>query len=363
MLIGADSLHQVAEALDQYTAGQHIGEGGDVLAIAVGLIEGLGEAVADQKSKVGILTAEAGVCIGVAVNGIDALHIFGHHMAVGVHTEGAHLIAVLLGAVDQLGLVHHVGDMLKDGGGQFHPNPDVHLVVQQFQAQIFTLVGEPFCAGASGGGDEPAAGDLVSLLQGQAEAIPIPGDVLYGGIEAELQLVLQPLVDVLKDAQVVFGAQVLAPGLKQMQVIAQGPAGQGAGLCGLGGKDLLCSAVSYIDGVHIVDELHDLAGLHKVGEPSAKLGCEVELSVGKCACPSEAAHGVAYGAVDALPYLARYDGAAAMVDITPLVQGQDLQFRTVAGQFIGGKDPGLAAAQDDNVIDWIHGSLSLHFSK
>ena len=35
---------------------QHIGQGGDVLAIAVGLIEGLGEAVAHQQGEVGVLT-------------------------------------------------------------------------------------------------------------------------------------------------------------------------------------------------------------------------------------------------------------------------------------------------------------------
>ena len=94
-------------------------------------------------------------------------------MAVGVHAEGAHLVAVLLGAVDQLGLVHHVGDVLKDGGGQLHPHADVHLVVEQLQPQVLALVGEPLGPGAAGGGDEPAAGDLVPLGQGQAVA-PVP---------------------------------------------------------------------------------------------------------------------------------------------------------------------------------------------
>ena len=44
-------------------------------------------------------------------------------------------VAVLLGAVDQLGLVDHVGDVLKDDGGQLHPHAHVHLVVQQLQPQ------------------------------------------------------------------------------------------------------------------------------------------------------------------------------------------------------------------------------------
>ena len=148
-----------------------------------------------------------------------------------------------------------------------------------------------------------------------------------------------------------------------MQVIAQGPAGQGSGLRGLGGKDLLSGAVSHVDGVYIVNELHHMPGLHKVGEPPAELGGEVELSVGERARPAEAAHGVTHGAVDALPHFARHNGAAAVVDVPPLVQGQHLQLRAVAGQLIGGENPSLTTAQDDNVIDRIHGSLSLYFSK
>ena len=93
----------------------------------------------------------------MAVDGVDALHVLGHHMAVGVHAEGAHLVAVLLGAVDQLGLIHHVGDVLEDLCGQLHPHADVHLVVDQLQTQALALVGEPLRPGASGRGDEPAA--------------------------------------------------------------------------------------------------------------------------------------------------------------------------------------------------------------
>ena len=109
-------------------------------------------------------------------------------MAVGVHAEGAHLVPVLLGAVDQLGLVHHIGDVFKDRGGQLHPHADVHLVVQQLQPQALALLGEPLGAGAAGGGDEPLAGHLLAAAQGEAEAaLPVLGDVL-------------PLVDVLENA-------------------------------------------------------------------------------------------------------------------------------------------------------------------
>ena len=74
-----------------------------------------------------------------------------------------------------------------------------------------------------------------------------------------------------------------------------------------------------------------LTGVHKVCEPAAELGGEIELAVGKGPRAAEAAHGVAHGAVDALPHLARHDGAAAVVDVPALVQGQHLQAGAVGG--------------------------------
>ena len=130
---------------------------------------------------------------------------------------------------------------------------------------------------------------------------------------------------------------MLAPGLEQVQVKAQGLPGQGPGLGALGGEHLLGGPVGDVDGVHVVDELHHMAGLHKVGEPAAELGGEVELAVGKGPRAAEAAHGA-------------------------LVQGQHLQAGAVVGQLIGGEDARLAAAQDGNVIDGIHGVSPLSLS-
>ena len=94
-------------------------------------------------------------------------------------------------------------------------------VVDEVDAKALALLGEPLGAGAAGGGDEPAAGELLTLAQGQAEILALPGDVGDGGVEPELQLVLQPLIDVLEDAQIVLCAQVLAPGLEEMEVVAE----------------------------------------------------------------------------------------------------------------------------------------------
>ena len=55
-------------------------------------------------------------------------------MAVGVHAEGADLVAVLLGAVDELGFVDNVGDVLKNGRRKLDAHADVNLIVYELNA-------------------------------------------------------------------------------------------------------------------------------------------------------------------------------------------------------------------------------------
>ena len=193
-----------------------------MLAVAVGLVEGGGKAVAHQQGEVGVLALEGGVGVGVAVDGVDALHVLRHHMAVGVHTEGAHLVAVALGAVDQLGLVHHVGDVLEHLGGHLHPDADIHLVVDKLNTQPLALVGKPLRAGAPGRGDEVGALHRVPLLSGQAVALLPDGlNSGHGGAEPELHALPGRLVNALEDFQVVLRAQVLTPGLEEVEVELQ----------------------------------------------------------------------------------------------------------------------------------------------
>ncbi len=173
-------------------------------------------------------------------------------------------------------------------------------------------------------------------------------------MEGELQFVLEALVDVGEDAQVVLGTQVLAPGLEQMEVVGQGLAGQLFGRVAFGGIDLGGGPVGHVDGVHIVNEFHHLGGLHKVGEPAAEGGGEVEFSVGEGPRSAEAAHSMAHRAEDAFLHLARHNGTAAVVDIRALVQGQHFQPRLEMGQLIGGEDARLPAAQDDDVVVSVH---------
>ena len=138
--------------------------------------------------------------------------------------------------------------------------------------------------------------------------------------------------------------------LEQMEIISQRPAGQVLGLGRLGGIDLLGGAVGHVDGVHVINQLHHLAGVHKIGEPAAEFRGKIEFSVGKRPRATKAAHGMADGALHTGPHLSRHNGAAAVIDVPALIQGQHFEAGTAVGQLVSGKDTGLTAAQDNNVI-------------
>ena len=64
------------------------------------------------------------------IDGVDALDIFRDDMSIRVHAERAHLIAVLLGPVNELRLIDNVCDMLKDCRRKLDAHADVNLIVQ-----------------------------------------------------------------------------------------------------------------------------------------------------------------------------------------------------------------------------------------
>ena len=131
MLVGTNALNEVAKPLHQYAAAQHITQGGNVLAIGIGLLKGGGKAVGNQQSKVGILTAKGRIGIGMAIYRNQTVNIFRYDMTIGIHAEGTDLIVILLGAVNQLGLIDNAGDMLKDFCGKLYTNAQIHLIVDQ----------------------------------------------------------------------------------------------------------------------------------------------------------------------------------------------------------------------------------------
>ena len=108
--------------------------------------------------------------------------------------------------------------------------------------------------------------------------------------------------------------------------------------------------MAHVQGVHIIDELHDLPLVQEVGKPAAEGGGKVKFPVGKGPRAAEAAHGAAYPALDARAGFARYDGTAAAVDVRPLVHHQHPGGGAFQRQLIGGVDARLAGAQNHHVV-------------
>ena len=96
---------QIAEALDDDAAAQHVGEPGDAFAILIAVFERLGEMIGHQQREVRVFGIARRIFVAVAVYGDDAVGIFADHHAVRVHAEGPHPVLKLLGAVDDLAFI------------------------------------------------------------------------------------------------------------------------------------------------------------------------------------------------------------------------------------------------------------------
>ena len=358
VLVRANTLDKITEALNENAAGEHIAQRSDVLAVAVRLVERLCKTARDQKGKVCVIALQSGVGVRVAVDGVDALDIFRNDMAVGVHAEGAHLVAVLLGAVYKLRLVNDIGDVLKNRGRQLDTHTDIDLIVYKMHTELLALVCKPLGSAAAGGCDEVLAVDYIAVFKRQRIAVTLPVDGLNGGTEAVLDDIFKVIVHVLQDTQIVLGSEMLDLCLQKVQVVFERLTLKRLGLGSVGGEGLVRCAVLHVDGVDIVYKLHDLVVVHEIREPAAESGGEIIFAVGKCACAAEAAHGVAYWAVDAFLDLARNDGAVAGVYIAALLKHDYPKVGVTANKLVSGENSCGSAADDGNIVIFFH---SFHF--
>ena len=247
----------------------------------------------------------------MAVYGVDALNVFGNDVAVRIHAEGADLVAVLLCAIDELGFVHNVGDVLKHGRRKLDAHADIDLVVYKLHAELAALLGEPLGSASAGRNDEVAALYVVAFFEAQRVAVAVAVYAAHLGAEAIFYYLAQILVHVLEDAQIVFCSEMLDLCLKQVKIVLERLALERSRLGRIGGEGLVGRAVFHVDGIDVVYKLHDLVIVHEIGQPAAELCREIVLAVGKRTCAAEAAHGVAHAAMDALLDLACDDGAVS----------------------------------------------------
>ena len=158
----------------------------------------------------------------------------------------------------------------------------------------------------------------------------------------------------MKNAEIVLRAEVLYLGVQQVQVVFECFALKRLSLRCVGGEGLVRCAVLHVDAVDIVNKLHDLVIVHKVGKPATECGREVVLAVGESACAAEAAHGIANRAVDTFLDLARNDGTVTGIYVSALLKHDDFKVRMPANKFITGENSCGAAADNGNIVSSFH---------
>ena len=303
-----------------------------------------------QQGEVGILGLQGGILIAVAVDGDDAVGVLVDHGATGVHAEGADTVAVLLGDVDDLGLVQLVGDVGENVSGQLHTDAQVHTVTLGGDLQLLAHTLHPLGADTAHGDNALAAGigsigavDLVAVLQ-----------LLHGvhrGIEEEVHLLLQLVVQVLQHHIVDVGAQMTDGSVQQVQVVLDAlPLELGA----CGGVELgALAAVGHIDIIHITHQVQGLLLADVFEQGAAEVVGDVVLAVGKCACAAETAHDGAALAADAGLDLVAVNGAVALVQGVTGLKNSNLHILIQLHQLVGGKDTAGACADNNYII--VHG--------
>ena len=344
---GTTAPDQIAEPLDDDAAAQHVAQTGDGFAVAVGILEGLGEMLGNQQGEVGVLRLEGRILVAVAVDGDDAVGVLVDHGALGVHAEGAHLVAVLLGAVDDLAFIELIGQMGEYRRGQLHPDADVHTVGLGGNVQLLADLFHPLAA-ASAHGDDALFAAVGILFADHAVAA---GDDLHGlhrGVEEEVHLVLQVVVDVFQNDVVDVRAQMPHGGVQQVQVVldAQGlEPGTGGGV-----QLAALAAVAHIDLIHIVHQIQSMLLADVFVQRAAEVVGDVVLAVGKGARAAETAHdGAAFTADTGLDLVA-VDGTAALFQCMASLENGHFQLRLRLHQLISRKNTAGTGADDDHII-------------
>ena len=338
---------QVAEALDDDAAAQHVGQPGDALAVAVGILEGLGEVLGHQQGEVGVLGVHGRVLIAVAVDGDDAVGVLVDHRALGVHAEGAHPVLELLGAVDDLAFIQLVGQVGEHLIGQLHPDTDVHPVGPGGDVQLPAHLLHPLAAAAAHG-DDAVAAVVAALVRHHPVAAVGALHGLHRRAEVDIHPVLQPVIQVLQHHQVLIRAQVADRGVQQVQVVLQAQLLDGG--CAGGVQVGPLAAVCHVDFVHIFHQLQGLLFADVFVQGAAELVGDVVFAVGKGPGPAEAVHNGAGGALDAGLHLHAVNGTVPPGQGVARLKQGDLQVRPLLQQLIGGINSAGASAHDQHII-------------
>ena len=174
------------------------------------------------------------------------------------------------------------------------------------------------------------------------------------GVEVEVHLVLQLVIEVLEDDVVDVRPQVAHGSVQQGQTVLHAFLFE---LCA--GRGVHFRARSAVCAVDVVDILHELEGRLPADvfiERAAKVVRDVVFAVRESARPAEAVHDGTGGTVDAALHFLAVDGTVALREFMAFLEDGDLETGRFAGQLIGGKDAAGARPDDDDIVFHVHPS-------
>ena len=209
---------QVAKPLDDNTATEHIAQAGNAFAIAIGILKRFRKVLGNQQCEVGILRLLGGIFVAVAIDRNDTVGIFVDHSALGIHAESTNLVAVLLGAVNDLALIELVSQVREHSCRQFHTDTDIHTIGLGGNIQFTAHSFHPLAANAADRDNALMASIVFSLA---LYNISLIGDRyrFHGSIKIEIHLIPQIRIQVFQHHIVNICAQMTYRGVQQMQVV------------------------------------------------------------------------------------------------------------------------------------------------
>ena len=338
---------EIAEALHHHAAAQHIRKPCNGLAVAVGILERLGKVFGDEQGEVRVLGLLGRVLIAVAVDGHDAVRVFGHDRALRVHAERAHEILIFFGLVDDLALIKLVGQVLEDLGGQLDAHADVDAVGLRLDVQLAAHALHPFAAAAADGDDALLAGeasvighDLISAVR--CQHLP------HGRAEVKVDLRRQLGKEIFQHDKIDIRPEVPDGRVEQVQIALQTAGLERA--VGRGIQLRVLAAVADVDLVDIVHQLHGLLLADIFIERAAEVIRQVIFSVGKRARAAEAVHDRARRTADAVLDSLPVNGTSALFERLALFKYGDPLLRTELRQLIRRENSAGACADDNDII-------------
>ena len=312
-------------------------------------MEWFGEVLGNEQGKIGVVGLAGVVLEAVAIDRHDAVGVLIDHDAVRVHAEGAYVVLVLLGAIDDLALVELVGDVLEDDGGQLNTHAEVYAVRVRLDAQLFAHALHPRAAAAPDRYDAVAAlGDLIANVH----AIPLVLTQRFDGVhrcpKVEVHVLAEQLVEVAEHHIVDVGAQVAHRRLEQGEVVLHAELLDVAACRGV--ERRARAAMGHVDVVDVAHEGERLVASDVVVERAAEVIGDVVLSIGESTCATKAAHDCAGWATDAALDALAVDRAVPAFEGIACLEDAHAQVGSQLHELPCRKDAAGTCSHDNDVV-------------